>query len=492
MPNPYDLIAYPGHSYSNTHPDNLASMAILHGLSPAPVERCRVLEIACGDGDNLIPMAYAIPSSEFVGFDLAGAPIERGQARIRELGLRNARLFQGDLLEVGAELGQFDYIIAHGIYAWAPAPVRDRVLGVCAELLADHGVAFVSYNAMPAGYLRLMIRDMMLFRTQGMDDSLQRVEEAMAFLRFLCESRPEDDLLRSLVEAQLKRMMRPNLGGVRHDEMSEAYQPVYFLELAQHAQKHGLEYVCESVLPPPPDPGYRAEIHRAVESAAGGDFLRMEQLLDFLRMRVYRETLLCKRERRVRRDFPVESFRRLLFASQASPVEGEKPGATAFVLPGGIKMESNHPGVTALLLELGKAWPFALSFESLEPELAGTGLALDAEGAALLVRLAISQMIEFRVWNPAMARVIPERPKASALSRQEAQTRDATTSLLHLKVSLEDVKVKTLLKLLDGSRTRAELLQAMAAALPETPMAELEEGITGSLRSFQISGVLEA
>src|SRR5271154_3061941 len=97
----YDVVAYPSFPYPDTHPDHLAAMAILHGLSPAPVERCRVLEIACNEGANLIPMAHAIPGSEFVGFDLARLPIERGQARIRELALTNVRLFESNLLDVG-------------------------------------------------------------------------------------------------------------------------------------------------------------------------------------------------------------------------------------------------------------------------------------------------------------------------------------------------------------------------------------------------------
>ncbi|HTY82592.1 MAG TPA: class I SAM-dependent methyltransferase, partial [Silvibacterium sp.] len=116
--NSYDAVPYPGFAYPNMHPDSLAAMAILHGLFPAPVEHCRVLEVACGDGANLIPMAYAIPGSEFIGFDMAGQPIERGQARIRQLGLTNIRLFQGNVLEVGKELGMFDYLIAHGLYSW--------------------------------------------------------------------------------------------------------------------------------------------------------------------------------------------------------------------------------------------------------------------------------------------------------------------------------------------------------------------------------------
>ena len=78
----YNTFVYPGFSFPESHPDRLAAMAILHGLTPAPVERCRVLEIGCNEGANLIPMAYAIPTSEFVGFDLARLPVERGQQRI--------------------------------------------------------------------------------------------------------------------------------------------------------------------------------------------------------------------------------------------------------------------------------------------------------------------------------------------------------------------------------------------------------------------------
>jgi tRNA G46 methylase TrmB len=76
--NVYDEILYPGRPYPQTHPDRLAAVATLTGMTPAPVGRCRVLEVACGDASNLIPMAYGLPESEFVGFDLAAHPIEHG------------------------------------------------------------------------------------------------------------------------------------------------------------------------------------------------------------------------------------------------------------------------------------------------------------------------------------------------------------------------------------------------------------------------------
>jgi SAM-dependent methyltransferase len=338
----HNTVAYPGFPYPKTHPDSLAAMAILHGLNPAPVEHCRVLEIGCNEGANLIPMAYAIPTSEFVGFDLAGLPIERGQDRIRELGLKNVRIFEGDLLDLGAELGQFDYIIAHGFYAWVPEPVRERTMALCGELLSPDGVAFVSYNAKPGGHVRMMIREMMLDHVRDIEDPLKRIGESIAFLHFLVESRPEDDGYRSLIQKQLDEMEKRSHESSFHDWLTDAYHPVSITEFVEHAARNGLQYLSEAALPPMNDPWFRSEIRSVVESASAGEIVKQEQMLDYLRARMFRETLLCRAERVVRRDFPVEHVRRLKLASQAASSPGETPEARVFTMPAGQRMESNH------------------------------------------------------------------------------------------------------------------------------------------------------
>jgi cyclopropane fatty-acyl-phospholipid synthase-like methyltransferase/methyltransferase-like protein len=467
-------------------------MAVLHGLSPTPVHKCRVLEVACGDGSNLIPMAYAMPGSEFVGFDLAGLPIERGQARIRELGLKNLRLFQGDLLDQGAELGQFDYILAHGFYAWVPEPVQDRLLALCREWLTPNGVLFVSYNALPGSYLRSMVRDMLLFRAEGVENEEDGVRAGLEFVRFLAETRKEGDIYREILNFQLKRLSARAAAVTRHDEMSEGFRPVYFLDFAKHAKRHGFEYLCEAELPPPPDPCYQREIVSALEREQGGDALRYEQALDFSRMRSYRETLLVKEGSAPQRDFAAENLRRLLFCSMAKLEPGKTPGATAFVLPGGIRMESNHPAVKVLLEELERAWPRALSFEELEPKLAATGFALDDEGRALLVRLIVAKMVNLRTWVAPVTDCIPERPRASAVSRQQGRTSARATSLLHMVVELNDERSRRLLQLADGTRTCSELLEAIRLEFAKTPREEIEAELDEALEMFWKSGILEA
>jgi len=470
----------------------MAAMAILHGLSPTPVERSRVLEIACGDGANLIPAAYAVPSSEFVGFDLARLPVERGQRRIAELGLRNIRLFQLDLLAAGADLGRFDYIIAHGLYSWSPEPVRDRLLALISDLLTDDGVAFISFNAMPGGQLRSMVRDMMLFGAKDVEDPEQQVVEGFRFLRLVMEGLPQNDVYRALIESQLQRMEDKNPKVTRHDELSEIYYPVYFTEFVEHAHRHGLEYLSEAQLPAPSDCGYRIEPESELATMAGPDFLRHEQMLDFVRMRAYRETLVCRPGRGIRRGFPPEHFRRLLFATQAAPAPGQGGNPTAFVMPGGMRMESNHPKVSALLLALGAAWPRAVSWDELEPRLARVGLALDADGVGLIMRLSIARMVELRTWNPRAAHEIAARPRASACSRHQALGSPYVTSLLHTSWTFEDAKIRRLLMLLDGTRDRSGLLAAMRAEFPEASEQDLEAGIEHGLELFLRSGVLEA
>ena len=119
MPNTYDQVLYPSKAFQDTHPDRLATAATLHGLEP-PTGACRVLDVGCGDGSNLIPLAVALPHCHFTGIDLAARPIAIGQATIARLGLTNIELLAADLLDFPAPSAPFDYILAHGFCSWVP------------------------------------------------------------------------------------------------------------------------------------------------------------------------------------------------------------------------------------------------------------------------------------------------------------------------------------------------------------------------------------
>src|SRR4051794_41840026 len=85
----YDSVRYSNYPYGQTHPDRLATVAILYGLHPPDPFTARVLEIGCGAGGNLIAMATATPGIRALGFDLAAGPGRGGQGGVPQIGPAN-------------------------------------------------------------------------------------------------------------------------------------------------------------------------------------------------------------------------------------------------------------------------------------------------------------------------------------------------------------------------------------------------------------------
>jgi cyclopropane fatty-acyl-phospholipid synthase-like methyltransferase len=165
--NAYDAVAYISKPFPQTHPDNLATLATLFGLQPPPLDNCRVLELGCASGGNLIPMAVSLPGSTCVGIDLSANQIADGQKTLAALGLKNVQLKHLSILDIDESFGEFDYIICHGVYSWVPEDVQDKILSICAANLARDGVAYVSYNTFPGWHMRGMIRDMMCYHVSA-------------------------------------------------------------------------------------------------------------------------------------------------------------------------------------------------------------------------------------------------------------------------------------------------------------------------------------
>ena len=181
----YDAVAYPNWAHRRTHPRHLEAFATLLGMEPPPVPTCRVLELGCARGGNLIPQAEDLPQATFLGIDLSPRQIEQGQATINALGLRNIELRQGDILAIDDALGQFDYILCHGVFSWVPREVQEKILEVCRRNLASNGVALVSYNTYPGWRPIEAVRDVLRYQAAKFSDPRQQIEQAQAMLQFL-------------------------------------------------------------------------------------------------------------------------------------------------------------------------------------------------------------------------------------------------------------------------------------------------------------------
>lgn len=489
-PTAYDTLRYPACPFAQTHPDRLATLATLFGITPAPVDRCRVLELGCGEGANLIPMAFGLPESRFVGVDLAAQSIARAKAMATALGLANVELHHLDLMRITPEFGEFDYVIAHGVYAWVPEPVRDQLLAICQANLAPNGVAYVSYNALPGCHLRAMMREMLLYHTRGIAEPRAKVEAARAFAGFLAEATPDGSLYRAILAEQRQHLEEFDAAHLYHDDLAEINAPLYFHEFVAHAGRHGLQYLAEAQFSAmQPVPG-SAELSRAQSGFAAGDRLAYEQHLDCLKRRSFRQTLLCHREVEIDPSPEARRVAGLQIASAARPDNASPDTRSAaketFRTPRGASATTNHPLAKSALVALAEAWPGSLGFADLvERARAGAGRggapgetpAADAHDLAeVILGLYGMSFVELHTCAPRLATSAGERPIASPIARLQVEQRPFVTNLRHTAVRVAGSLGRRLLQLLDGTRDRAGLVEDLTAARPAPPAEEAPAG----------------
>ncbi|MGB9750805.1 methyltransferase regulatory domain-containing protein [Roseiflexus castenholzii] len=485
----YDEAPYPGRAYAHTHPDYMAVLATLLGLNPPPVARCRVLEIGCAVGANLMPMALSLPEASFTGIDLSPRQIADGRRVIDTLGLTNITLLARDLQEVGDELGQFDYIIAHGVYSWTPAPVRDRLMALIKRCLTPNGVAFVSYNTYPGWHMLGAIRDLMLYAARDVEDSHDRARIALALLDMLAESDSEHaNAFTSFIAAYAGRFraMLDRLGPLSHafllhDALEVVNEPVYFAQFAAHAAQHGLQYLSETEFPMVLPQGLKPETVDAMRSFSRNG-IDLEQYMDFLRGRQFRQTLLCHDHLKIRRMLRPERLAGMSVAAlmhpESHPVDLTNETPVVFRNLHDVGFTVMAPITKAALLHLAEASPRAVPFETLVVEaqrraVDGGAPLRDVEPLVLARRLGgdllrafatATTLVSFHLHPPLVASHPGERPQATALARLEAQTGIEVTNLYHDVLQLDPFD-RFLLQLLDGQRDRAAIVREMAGAI---------------------------
>jgi methyltransferase-like protein/trans-aconitate methyltransferase len=448
--NLYDQVTYRTFPRRQTHPDRLAAIARLFGMTPAPVAACRVLEIGCGNGANLIPLAYHLPESRFTGIDLAAGPVAAGCAMAGELLLHNIDLRVADLRDLGPAEGEFDYIFAHGLYSWIPADVRDRLLAVCRERLAPEGVAFVSYNVYPGRYPRQMIREILLYHTRALLDPAERIAEARR-------------LLEQLDYPEARSLMEQGDDTLFHDDLAPVNDPVWFREFAAHAQRHGLQYLGE------------ADSHKTFDRAMaqaegeGTDLIEREQYVDFLKLRRFRQTLLCREEIGLDRAIGPSRMDEFLFSENKSVQ----------------RVAGSDAAVEAVAQALHDTSPLPARFEELIPYAGNTELLRE-----ILFALLSAGCVNLHVHDFPCQETVTERPRTSRLARYQAAGGSNVTNACHIPVELDPI-AQHLVRLLDGTRTHDEIAHELAAMEYAPSLEEVRRYLPNSLDWLARMALLE-
>lgn len=492
-PNPYDAVTYPGHAFPQTHPSHLATIAHLHGLETAPLARMRVLELGCGSGGNLLPMAFQYPGAHFIGIDLSQRAIEKARRSVGELGLTNIVFEQRDIMSIAAGFGQFDYIIAHGVYSWVPQPVRDRMMAIFGELLTPQGVAYVSFNALPGGRMRDLARDVMLFATRAITDPEERVRVARDTLRSFANASDPASFYGAALRRRSAEVDELSDAVFYHDDLNALARSFTLQEVVEAAQHCGLKFVADTALLTRFD-GATSAGRQLLAQMPADDPFEQEQAFDLLVGRFFREIVLCRAEIPLRLDLAPAALAPVYVAADISSVpvpNGEtRPGVERFSFGKGA-LSVDLPSAKAALRALGEAWPAGIAYGDLVTRsLREAGVAIDDEHESArlneaLIAILKSGLFDFRLEQPPhLACHISVRPVANALTRWQAKTTPEVTDLRHRAVLLDPV-VRIFVCLLDGSRTTAMLLNdlnryfadehASGRAPPNLPKATNEQ-----------------
>ena len=277
----------------------LESYARLLGLSPAPANTARILEIGSSYGGNLISQALFYPQATFTGIEIAPTQVSVGKTYIDQLGITNLELLnllEGDVNESHHHLGTYDYIIAHGFYSWVDDETKDNFLRLCKEHLAENGILYMSYNTYPGWHKMDSVRALLQFANKDIDtlNHREKVRHGKTVASKLGALMLEYDTVKAqqgLFLQSLRQTLQKQDCYVGHDHLEPVNTPVYFHQCMDHMTKHEFTYLCDCDLNLSFPDVYDETLRTKLQELAPHDPLAREQYIDFMLNTAFRKSL---------------------------------------------------------------------------------------------------------------------------------------------------------------------------------------------------------
>lgn len=471
----YDAVPFPGLAVTRSQPDFLEVVARLRGLQPAPAAQARVLELGCAAGQNLLPLAERYPGATFVGVDVSPRQIQTASALTAELSLTNIEFRAQDLVNLQAGEPKFDYILAQGVYSWVDEPVRERLMQICRDLLAPHGVAFISYKTYPGWRLHDSLRHMMLYDSRLAASPADRIRKSREVLQFVDQCFDEQRAFDTLIHEELAPLAQLPDAYLWHDHLAPVSHPVLFKDFMAHAGRHQLQLLGEGTFGVRPidvlDP--ETEQHLAALTL---DPIQQEQYRDIVRNRAIRQTLLVHQAAQVARTIETASLAGMYLSAAVTPdtpnIDLRSEEVAHFTTQAGGRISTPVPLAKAALQHLGAIWPASILLDDLVAEavnrVQAVGAAPSGEAEIQrvkdnLVQCVVGSVAHASCGPDAFVARISEKPAVSPLARLQAARSEIVTSRRHHAVRF-DAFDRVVITLLDGSRDRAAFLDELIAA----------------------------
>jgi len=421
----YEAVPYAGLPIATAHPWRLAWTSFVHGGPRPDLSRARVLELGCGDGATALAIAAWEPSWTVHGVDASPRAIADAQrARVP-----NATFECADLASAAVAPGAWDVVIAHGLYSWIDADRRAALRRLIRRALSPGGLAYVSFNALPAWAVRGRVRDA-LVRRAG--------DDAKALLERLDALTPPN-LWGGLLGHELKRARGARDDYFAHEYLAGHNDAFWVGDFARDAEADGLRWIGDAQFDLP-----EGQPCEGIKAALAVDGMRGEELADLAGYRQFRCAVLALEPR----GRPAAD-REILDAAFVSGVAS--PAREAFLLDagveetmtcaGGLELRVDTALSKAALVELARIHPDGLRMAELVPRaralLAARRVSEGPDDERTLaegvLRVWRAGGLQMRLHKP---RVSAEGSAACAFSRYEASLRSMLSTPLGVTLSL--------------------------------------------------------
>lgn len=251
-----DVSYLPGY-YRHQSPLHLNIACLLGGVSGIPIgpdTRLRYTELGCGTGFGAAMLAGCNPNWEVVGVDFNPAHIALAREFARDADIGNARFVEADLAELAGtalerDLPEADIITMHGVWSWVGDAARDGIVRLLSHNLRPGGIAYVSYNALPAWQGALGLQRLLLeagLRTQG--SSLRQVAAGWQTAIALAEANAPHLRNSPLVQSLTEHARHANPAYLAHEYMNAAWRPCFHADVARALAGAKLTWVASAQL----------------------------------------------------------------------------------------------------------------------------------------------------------------------------------------------------------------------------------------------------
>lgn len=477
----YDAVTYNSYAYAASQASNLYKIGKIFGIDAVDFRKCRVLELGGASGGNLITSAMLFPESEFVCVDYSQRQVDIGKEEIEKAGLKNMEIHCMSVEDITEDFGKFDYIIAHGLYSWIPKALQPVVMKVCQQNLTENGLAFISYNTLPGWSAVQGMRDMMKFHTKPIDDPHVKAKQAKALLKFLSEgARNKQAPHVGVWKKEYDMLEKQDDCYILHDHLEDNNNPVYLTEFCEMAGEYDLQYVSD-VNPHESYIGlFDAKVQKALQNQPSVEV--MEQYVDFLTNRRFRQTVLCHKDVQVNREIKPEVMDGFFLTTTLEKVE--KPGlgidTRCYSAFGMDTTVSGYPAIV-LIEALRERKKHPISMNDLADIMCSRLNDYSKEEAMDLIRqyarhLYLMGGVQLHPFVDTYTTEVSEKPCAPLLIRKQAEEHDWVTNLRIETCKMKEVELE-ILTLLDGSKTVSELVESIQGAIESGEMTLRKEGV---------------